>query len=194
MTLSPRIDNERTANIVGIDPGTTNLGLSVLSFDVLSFEIVRTEAITLCASKLPTYSKQLSLSHGDKFARIRALCDSFYNVILHYDPLSIVSESPFYNPRRPNAYGSLVEIVTNLQATLFKFNTDKPIYFIDPSSIKNAVGASGGAGKDPVRAGVVKLQDKISLSIELTTELDEHSIDSIAAAYAFYKRKINKDI
>lgn len=191
MSLSPPIDNERTANIIGIDPGTTNLGLSVLSFDVLDFKIVRTEAITLRAQKLGSYSKALSDSHGDMFARVAALSQAFIEIYSNYTPISVVAESPFYNPKRPSAYGSLLNITINLQLILFKYSNDKPIYFIDPSSIKNAVGAKGSAGKDPVRDGVMKIKNKISL---IDGEYDEHSIDAIAAAFAYYKRFIDKDI
>lgn len=191
MSLSPPIDNERTANIIGIDPGTTNLGLSVLSFDVLDFKIVRTEAITLRAQKLGSYSKILSNSHGDVFARVAALSQAFREIYAAYSPISVVAESPFYNPKRPRAYGSLLNITINLQLALLNYGNDKPIYFIDPSSIKNAVGAKGGAGKEPVRDGVMQIRDKISLVDGL---YDEHSIDAIAASFAYYKRFIDKDI
>lgn len=191
MPLSPPIDNERTANIIGIDPGTTNLGLSVLSFDVLDFNIVKTQAQTLTGNKLVCYSKALSETHGDRFARCTALATQFIEIIKLFKPIAITSEAPFYNPRRPNAYGPLVEINTRLQAFLLINGIDKPIYYIPPANIKKAVGAAAtGKFKLEVKDKVLLLRDKLKLPND-ADNYDEHSVDAIATAYAFFKRVID---
>lgn len=172
----------KTALIVGIDPGTTNLGLSKIVFNVETFEAISIKAFTIEADKLPS-DEQLGLLYGDRQRRISALSDHLYFLFQDLEPYAFACESPFYSQRRPNAYGSLVEVLCAIREAVIKHTKRKPLYLTDPPSVKRAVGAAGNANKDDVLKAILRNEKIISVCEDPITGYDEHSLDAIAVGY-----------
>lgn len=179
------INKNSQACIVGIDPGSETLGVCVLYFDVITFKINRIIPKTYTGSKLPV-DPMLSLMHNDRVSRIKAHEDNLVSVYTQHSPIAIVSEAPFYNPRRPNAYGVLVEVICAIRNSIIRYSDTMCFYQVDPASVKRAIGAKGNADKDAVRCSIGHLSEIIgALSVPIQS-LDEHSIDAIAVAYHQY--------
>lgn len=70
-----------------------------------------------------------------------------------------------------------------------KGNSLATINGIDPSSVKNAVGAKGNAKKEVMAEQLLTLEN-ILLSDRPLRELDEHSVDAVAVAYSAYKNLV----
>lgn len=173
------------ASIVGIDPGTKMLGVCVLEFDLVTFRILKVQANTYDGSKLPG-SEWMGHLHGDRAKRINAHRTNLIYILNTYRPLYICCESPFYNQKRPSAYGALTEIICAIREAVSYYDVWKPVYMIDPPSVKKAVNASGNAGKEDVKLNISKITELTQVCDMAFSELDEHSIDAMAVAYAQY--------
>lgn len=170
--------------LVGIDPGSTNLGVAVLTIDLETLAIVSTYAFTVHADKSPYY-EWMSEYHPDRVQRIRALEEILYQTFLRYQPLQVWSESPFYNRFRPNAYGVLVEVLECIRRAVFQYHPTLPLMTIDPPSVKKALGASSKAKKDAVALALSEMT-ALKLTVPLA-QLDEHAVDAIGVVYGGYR-------
>jgi Holliday junction resolvasome RuvABC endonuclease subunit len=124
------IFEKQTFNILGIDPGTDT--------------ILRSSILTVMIEKVSRFLDEDSFEvqmHSAKYSRLRLISEKFSQVLTVYNPTVVASEAPFFNRFRPNAYAPLVETVFTLQRTLHLWDDYKPLYIIDPPSVKKAVGA-----------------------------------------------------
>lgn len=172
---------------IGIDPGTMKLGLSIMEIELDSRTILNTSAYTLRGDKLAN-SFLLDQHYGNRYSRVNGMMDEIAGVINSVRPFSIITESPFYNPSRPAAFQALIEVIDALRSVVCYYDLFKPLHLVDPSSVKNAVGAKGGAHKFTIRDAVLGLKD---INYRNTTELhslDEHAIDSIAVNYWYFNK------
>jgi Holliday junction resolvasome RuvABC endonuclease subunit len=174
-------------SIVGIDPGSDTMGIGCLKIDIKTLEIIESTAWTIVASKMVKDTSWDSVIYSYKYARIEQLKKCLISTFNRINPIIIVCESPFYNPRRPNAYGVLVEVLKTVKDSVNEHDRWKPLYLIDPSSIKKSVGASGGADKTAMKEKVSKLSELKFIGDTTIEELDEHAIDALATAYCKYK-------
>lgn len=190
LTMPPY--GSRVASIVGIDPGSTTLGVAIIRFDCYTYQIVSTRAFTVKAAKLSKESWATEV-HGERLGRINAIEEKLYWIFRDVEPFQVVSESPFYSFKHPNAYGVLMEVITAIRNALMRYDLWKELHLIDPPSVKNAVGAKGNAGKDEVRAKVLGLAPTLRFVGPVPMEeLDEHSFDSIGVAYGRYQRMLEE--
>ena len=183
--------DQQVGRIVGIDPGSTTLGFSILEYDLHSFEIVRTYARTFNAGKMKLSELDIA-NHSERYARIYELMDAIYDAFVELQPNFVISESPFMAMRRPQAYGALVEVVFAIRSALRKYDPTMNLDLIDPPRAKNAVGAAGNAKKEQVHAALKELLPTLHFdetrSSESFDELDEHSVDGLAIAYSRWKK------
>ncbi len=177
------------ATFIGIDPGSTSVGICIMKIDLLSESILATNAFTLHLDKLGG-SEWLGENYGDRFKRIACLRQCLHQIFCEQTPLCISIESPFFNRFRPQAYGVLMEVMSAIRETVYFYDMWMTPYLIDPSSVKNAVGAHGAAKKEVIQAMILSLTD-LNPIVNLR-ELDEHSLDAIAVNYARYNRFFNK--
>lgn len=186
--LQPFSSSDKVANIIGIDPGSQTLGLSVLSFDVQSLQIVQTQAQTFQGDRLPYFDEHIAKVHGERLARIYAHRQNLLNILLHYRPVSVACESPFFNARRPNAFAALLEVMNEVRNAVMQYSPYMQLIAIDPPTVKKAVGAPGNADKLGVLAALIKKQDELRFTaISVPELLDEHSVDATAVSYCRYK-------
>ncbi len=183
--------DQQVGRIVGIDPGSTTLGFSILEYDLHSFEIVRTYARTFNAGKMKLSELDIA-NHSERYARIYELMDTLYDAFVEMEPTFVISESPFMAMRRPQAYGALVEVVFAIRSALRKYDPTMNLDLIDPPRAKNAVGAAGNAKKEQVHAALKKLLPNLHFdetrSSESFDKLDEHSVDGLAIAYSRWRK------
>lgn len=191
ITSLPIFTNENQSfNIIGIDPGTENVGIGVINIDSYSKAINNTIGFTIVASKI----KDLDMGSEifkDRFNRINKIKNELLNIFYSYNPLFAVLESPYFNPKRPAAFAALVEATNAIEQACFEYNRQLVLYKIDPSSVKNAVGAKGGADKNNIKDCLIGL-NVLNIANNIFS-LDEHSIDAIAVAYCQYKRLLENN-
>jgi Holliday junction resolvasome RuvABC endonuclease subunit len=178
-------------SIIGIDPGSNCLGTSILWVDLSIMKIIASSAKTYHGDRL---SKELWTAElfGDRIGRISSLEDELLRLFVNVSPYMIASESPFMSMRRPQAYGALTEVICAIRSAVMRYDMWKPLYLIDPPSVKKAVGASGNADKEKVKEALMKLPDLQYNGDIPIARLDEHSVDALAVAYGRWRAHLEE--
>ena len=169
--------------VVGIDPGSTCLGVALLSFDLEHRCITESDAWTLNGASLAGKDSWLASTFGDRYARIAALKRELGRIFYQERPVFIASEAPFINSKFPQAGMALVEVVNAIKEAVSEYDYQQHLLLVPPSSVKNAVGVKGGENKFAVQAAVIKLPDLCYKGYKPIHLLDEHSIDALAVGY-----------
>lgn len=182
MHLTPHYP-DNLATLLGMDPGTNNFGLGWITVNVETLEIVKTESLTLVADKMRPDSWYAEVN-CDRHARLHVLSRNISDVLMYVRPSCVVTESPFFNAKRPNAYQALVEAVEMIRQTVYCYDWQIPVSYIDPPSVKRAVGAAGNAKKEEVQARVLKIAELNYQGSVPLAEVDEHQIDAIGVVYS----------
>lgn len=183
--MLPMPSSDPLVRVVGIDPGTTFMGVSVLEFDILTMRLHSVRPMTLNGDRLPG-SDWLSTLYCDRTRRLEALRYAMLNLLCNEQPIGVASESPFYNMKRPNAFGALKEALSAIQMAVSEYDWNRPLYLIDPPSVKRAAGAKGNADKDQMKATLLSHPELGPHLAQYAYCLDEHSIDATAVAYALF--------
>ena len=179
--LPPELD--APFRVVGLDPGTENLGFSVLDLSLWTGDIKVVHSETITPQKMLSDYKTEERIHGARTARLMALEDSLFSRFELFQPHAICTESPFLG-RFPQAFAALTECVSFVRRAVCRYDRYMPLEMVDPPTAKKAVGMTvkRGITKDDVKVAVEKLNIAYAEGIVLD-ELDEHEIDSIAVAY-----------
>ena len=171
------LDYTKTIRIIGCDPGTTYTGVAILELRLPDLEIVsiKTHLIDMYGITNPL------MLNTDLQSRLNYLYGKF-NMLLNYvNPFSVSIESPFINRFRPQAVVPLSQSLMALELAAMHHNPYLMITKYPPSTIKNAVGAKGGADKIGVLDALWKVEE-VSKLINLNN-ITEHEVDGIAIAY-----------
>jgi len=173
--------------IVGIDPGTSTLGVAILFVNIETQKIELSIAWTLNGNKLSGKDSWTEEMHGGRYSRIAALEENLLQIFNYYQPLIIVSESPFINNRFPQAGIALTEVVVAIRRAVVTYDPWRELHVIDPPTIKKAVNAAGNATKEVMKEKVMELTDLNYNGMIPLVQLDEHSIDALSVAYCKWK-------
>ena len=186
-------DPNDIATVIGIDPGSTNMGVSVLFISISTLRIVSSIAWTLNASRLSNDDSWLALLHGDRYNRIRVLEENLLQIFNYYKPVAIAAESAFINVRFPGAVMALVEVSTGIRSAVARYDVWKKLYMVSPSVAKNAVSAGGAATKTTMKEKILNLTE-LNYNGDVPLHLlDEHSIDALAIGFYMYKQLLQGD-
>ncbi len=185
-------DSDNYFRLIGIDPGTTHLGVSVYTIEIDTLNILNSFAFTIDASRVDCDTWSGSL-HGERFYRIGYICQKLCEVFLMYKPLVICAESPFFGMRHPGAYQALTELLTRIRLAVFEYDNWRELKLVPPSIVKQAVGVKGNADKLAMKEALNNLINTINYNSDIPfSSLDEHSIDALAVGYYAYKQLFNK--
>lgn len=179
-------------SIVGLDPGSFNLGVAVILFNVETLQIVSTEAWTLSGIKLAREYPWYTNIHGELDGRIYAMQESFSKTLAYYQPLLVASEAPFISKKFPQAGLVLTRVVSAVRQAVMRYDMWKSLDIVDPPTVKMAVGAPGNAPKEVVKEKVLQIPDLHYNGTVPLHLLDEHSIDAIAVAYGRFRKLLEE--
>ncbi len=172
--------------IIAIDPGTNNLGLTVMSIDYIKMMVVDTTATTITVKNSLLFPDDED-NYGLRQAKLNYLVSTVIDSVIKYNAITLVSEGPFYNMRRPGAFAPLVELLQQIRVELHKVRPLVKFVVYEPSTVKQGVGAKGNADKGAVKVALEKVVNDLKFMDMVTlNSLDEHSVDSIAVAITHY--------
>ena len=179
--------HNNTTLILGIDPGSNNVGFCLMYVNLPSGTIEHTVAWSVNLQKTDFYSFENALSIGDKVERINALHLYMLDILNQYNPCFLVSEQPFSNKKYPGTGLVLAEVFSAIKVAISRYNPCKQLHILPPKSAKKQMG-DANADKHKMRLLVGSILGHINLSRDTGFErLDEHAIDAIAMAYTRYK-------
>ncbi len=183
-------DPSTQISVMGIDPGTTTLGVGLIHFDLVSFQISSWEAYTFRGDKL-TSNAWIGATSNDRLQRIAALKRHMSHMLHRVNPLAVACESGYINVRQPSAYGALMEIVSAIRDAVWEYDVWRPLYMVTPSQAKAAIGAKGNSGdKQAVANAIAANPELVSTCLMPLASLDEHSCDATAIAYYQYRSMV----
>ena len=172
--------------IVGIDPGTSTLGFSVLdvNLDTRLVEVVFVK--TLKSTKEVDLDHILTVNHGNRMVKIDFLYNAIYRLLWQFHPHMLIAEAPFMG-RFAASYAALVEVRKGIIQAAADYNPGMFFETIEPLNVKAAVG---------VRLDKKTRKDKMAVKKAIATipnltwangfsldPLDEHSVDAIGVGY-----------
>ena len=175
--------------LLAIDPGLNNCGIAIFEIQVKPFAILSIHALTLKSERLIDDS---CLDDDDFIERLHKrykMGNALRSLLERYDPCIVVSESPFFDRRKPGSFAILTEVITTLFDTVVEYNTLIRFSFVEPLLVKKVLGVAGEKGKEVVREAMGKVEDVMTVLIDPLEQLDEHAIDSIGVGYTWLKRK-----
>ena len=168
-------------NILSIDPGTTHTGYGLIKADIETLNIHSAKAWSVDASKMIDPQGHDSQLYGERFSRVKMHALKFTSYLNKYKPIVVVSESPFYNPRRPQAFAALLEIVLSIRSSLYEWDPCMQLETIDPSSAKKNIGVKGSSGDKELILSAMR--DNVELKQYVQSDLDEHAADALNIGY-----------
>lgn len=174
--------------VIGIDPGTSSLGLSRLTWDMTTPVFTVQEAFTLHFKNTDPDYRELGELHGNRMIRLHQLKDQLQCYLRHAQPHVIISESPFMG-RMANAFKALTECLLVIQQTVMEHDIQLPLLLASPYEVKQGAGVTlgrkQGMAKDDIRTAL--LANPLLVWTLDPTELDEHSIDATAVALTYLR-------
>lgn len=180
--------------VMGIDPGTSTLGISLLSWDLHSNQYSVDFAQTQVARDTTLGYGMYRELHGGRQARLEQLADRILELFFGLCPHVVVIEAPFQG-RFAQSFAALTECVTMVRYALMHYDNQIPLTQIDPITVKKVAGVVL-KGKDRKKAsdkGVVRdaLASRLDLrwSVPLDS-LDEHAVDAVAVALYYLRTQV----
>ena len=176
--------------IIGIDPGSITMGISVLEVDDHNNAFL-VWAETIKATTFIKKYEEIAERHTDRFARLYGYSEQLVKFMDNWTPDAVVCEANFLG-HHANAFASLTETVLIIRQATIKHNFNTNFSTVDPPSLKLSVGVAAGArDKELVRTAIRNLPISY-LQPQRLESLDEHSCDAIAAAYWRYLKYIGR--
>lgn len=174
--------------ILGIDPGSSSLGLSIIEVND-EMEIVAANAITLttrdCFNQ-STMTLTQSLTEMNSQERVALLIEYMRRWINGMPIDAIAIETSYFNSLSPNSYQSLLYTRTEISKELGRLYPRIPIAEYAPSQIKNAIGIKKA----------IEFRDKSFVAEKLETlgyfglvpnlnAVGEDGVDALAIAHTY---------
>lgn len=128
--------------IMGVDPGTTNLGVAVLHVEFGTNRVVGASWKALNANK-PTGGRLFDSwgveLYGERATRLRELAWMFGGELVRERPTMIACETSFFNQANASAYGPLMETIKTVENSVHAWNACRPLYRIETSVAKQSI-------------------------------------------------------
>lgn len=184
----------RDFTVIGIDPGTTALGVSHLTYNpsLKKPKYTVVEAFTLKARNQHPDYVGLAYYHGELQSRLQQLKDQLIPVLLETRPHAVVCESPYLG-RFAQSFAALVECLYVVRQAVIQYDIHVPFVLVDPTTAKRAVGVTikRKLTKDHVTQALRKRKD-LEWGIPLS-DLDEHSVDATAVGVYYLLEFLKED-
>lgn len=187
MSAALLLDAPRPVRVIGVDPGTTHIGLCVSEVQDDGLHVI--DAYTVHTDTLVRrHYMEVAERYGERYALIAAGVDAIVKYIRTWSPGLVAYESPYLG-RHPQAFGSGVEIMTMVAEAIRRADPFLVFLTLDPSSVKKSIGVNGKSGDKSLMALGIKRSPHLTLGID-TDALDEHAVDSIAVGLAVFRNLI----
>ena len=179
---------------LSFDPGFTALGWSICVWDTETKRMTVTHMETEKPGVLAGRVKYRTLAEkiSKRMVAVQLLDEMFERILEEHDPDFIITESPFFNSRTPNAYESLVQWCLTLNSRLA--NTRQEIaHKVAPTEAKKHLAASSTGGKasklDMMES--VRTHPMINTDAVNTDDMSSHAADSVGVAYGFFVGRLD---
>ena len=170
---------------MSIDPGIHKCGIAI--FHIVDGKLAAIEAFTIFNNKIKYKSRIDPELHEDRNWRLDLLGMEMAAIIARTNPLIVISESPFYSPTSPGAYGSLMETTGMFRRLCYEHNPWLPFIFVAPQKARLYMGIGGTKEKEDIAKAVYAIPE-ISCYLPPIDVLDQNAIDAVCIGYGWAKQ------
>lgn len=187
----PEPNDGEHIRILALDPGTVTLGSAIIDVDGRNYDFKIIYGHTFDTTQSVKLFDNLPSVRPSRDARLIAHRQNLLELFLQTQPDIIVTETPFARRGKMSAYDALLEFQGMLRCVLYSYCRSMSLKRITPTVAKNALGVSHiKTSKDDVQKAVMsKLSEHVIDGVDLSL-FDEHTIDSIAVGYAYYRQSL----
>lgn len=188
-TMFPVSERYRQTTLLAIDPGLNNVGIAIFNLRLEPFKIEAIKAWTLKSEKLVDDSGLDDDDFIERLHKRKNIASALDKILQHYQPCIVVSESPFFDRRKPGSFEVLSEVMTTIMDTLIDHDPNIRFTTIPPLVVKQVLGVAGQKGKEVVKDAMGKEQTILSVLEGDFEKLDDHAIDAIGVGHAYLVKK-----
>lgn len=174
---------------IAIDPGLNNTGIAIFYVKVNPFEILSITASTLRADRLLDDTGLDDEDFTERLHKRYKMGNALKRILEETNPCVVVSESPFFDRRKPGSFAVLTEVLTTLFDTVVNYNPLIRFSMVEPLLVKKVLGVAGQKGKEVVREAMSKETLLIQALSSPLEHLDEHAVDAIGVGYTYLLKK-----
>lgn len=170
--------------IAGFDPGSTNLGFSLVENNLDGKPSVVRDSYTVKLKDTKLGYSSIGEQHGSRVVRLMIMHDTVLDLLRTHKPHAVVIESNYLG-KFATSFAALVECVITIRQALYAYDPFMTLYLVDPTTVKINTGMKKvkGTDKEDVRRHLRACKD-LEWDIDIDT-LDEHSVDASAIAYYY---------
>lgn len=176
--------------LVAIDPGLNNIGVAIFVIDTRLLKILSISAFTIKEERVEDRSCMDEEYVNEQTVKRSRMVSSVLTVIEKNFPEALVSESPFFDRRKPGSFAVLTEVINEIFSGTLRFNNNIRISMVAPLLVKHTLGVAGQKGKEVVKEAMAKETELLALLQDDFEKLDEHAIDAIGVGYTYFKRRL----
>lgn len=171
--------------VMGIDNGTSLVGISILEHDLRNGVSTVIESKTIDGSKFDYRDRSLLIAtRGEMMARIRVIQDVLTDWLEFHDPHLVAIESPFSHIH-VDSFKKLTISLTAYHDTVYRYNPLLEFLKVPPGSAKKCVipkGTKYDSDKGFIRSCILSSSDILEGPGVYLEDLGPDAIDSIAVA------------
>lgn len=183
-------DSYQNFKIVAIDPGLNNIGVAVFDFQANPLAIKRIYATTLKEERVINHVCFDDDYVPDRTIKRGRMVEGVMKFIRTNDPVVLVSESPFFDRRKPGSFAILTEVINDIFKSVLEYNNNIRLAVVEPLLVKHTLHVAGQKGKEVVRESMAKMPEIIEILETPISDLDEHAIDAVGVGYTYFTRRL----
>lgn len=170
--------NNGNIRCISIDPGSHNLGLSIIELNVNTWKISVLKCETVLAKNIIGPLIELVDVLGERLIRNIAY-NEFLAALMRKWHIDFVVCEAAYAGRFIHAYQSLTEQITLLKAAVYVYDRRMTFLMVEASVVKKAMGVKGNSGdKSLMSKALMQRTDVVICDTMKIASLDEHAVDS----------------
>lgn len=168
--------------IMGIDNGSSNLGMVVVDLDLRSGIYTLVHAETFVAERLIKNHRGSLITHSARFVRESTLRDVFADALDEFQPDAVAVENAFFQPGRVTSFETLTEMKVFLREAVIDYDWSMDIILYSPGEAKRAVQPSNFTMKKVVIRDCILAMGNTIRCVNGTSlnNLTEHEYDGMA--------------
>lgn len=171
--------------IMGIDPGSRTLGISITNCFPYEQQLSLIDAWTLHTDQHLRLKRFRADRVGEHQVRLEAIEEEVFQALENFYPDVVIMETPYLG-RLPQSFFVLTQVMTAIGRAVQRYSAAMYLDKIDPATVKKTIGVPGNSSdKELVRQAVNALPNLENLSERTLESLDEHAIDSIAVTHYY---------
>lgn len=170
-------------HVMGIDPGTVNLGVAILGYDRDTGDVVSVFSRNINAYKLHRSEPYHPLNRDQLNAKIRTklMTDQLDRIVDLRDPDYLAIEAPFASMGRVSTF-SVLTIHFNALLDM-GYNNRLDTYTYPPTTVKKTFNCAGKKGKWVMREALGDIDELYSVLEKPLDSMSEHEVDAVAVCY-----------